>query len=293
MPRPPARPPDLRGAIFRGSVAIRAGLLTRAQLRSSAWRRMLPDVYACATVELTHESRVRAVQLLLPRSVACGRSAAVMWDVELAGADDDVECLLPTDAHHGAVRGVRVQRNALPPDQVFGRRGVRVTTPMRTALDLATIRPLDDAVVALDQFLAPGLVLPSEVRAAAADLTGRHCRHVRTVVALADGLAGSPQETRLRLLLHRSPLPTPVAQYSVRAHGQFLARVDFAWPEHRLAVEYEGAWHGERQQVTRDRQRLNRLTAAGWRVVFVTAADLRDPGRLLARIAAALSPRSA
>jgi hypothetical protein len=254
---------------------------------------VFPDVYACGTVELIHENRVRAVQLLFPRSVACGRSAAVMWDVELAGADDDVECLLPADAHHGAVRGVRTHRSALPLVQVFGRRGVRVTTAMRTALDLATIRPLDDAVIALDQFLAPGLVLPSEVQAAAAELTGRNCRHVRMVVALADGLAGSPQETRLRLLLHRSALPAPVAQYSVRADGRFLARVDFAWPEHRLAVEYEGAWHGERQQVGRDRQRLNRLTAAGWRVVFVTAADLRDPERLIARIAAALAARSA
>jgi G:T-mismatch repair DNA endonuclease (very short patch repair protein) len=217
----------------------------------------------------------------------------VLWDVGLAGADDDVECLLPADAHHGAVRGVRVHRSALPPDQLFGRRGLRVTTPIRTALDLAAIRPLDAAVVALDQFLAPGLVLPSELRNAAADLTGRNCRRVREAVALADGLAGSPQETRLRLLLHRSGLPTPVAQYSVRVDGRFVARVDFAWPEHRLAVEYEGVWHGERQQVARDRQRLNRLTAAGWRVVFVTAADLRDPARLLARIAAALAPRSA
>ena len=67
--------------------------------------------------------------------------------------------------------------------------------------------------------------------------------------------------------------------------------MDFAWPEHRLAVEYEGAWHGEPQNVARDRARLNRLTAAGWRVVFVTAADVRRPARLLARIAAALAPR--
>jgi very-short-patch-repair endonuclease len=68
-----------------------------------------------------------------------------------------------------------------------------------------------------------------------------------------------------------------------------VARVDFAWPERRVAVEYDGAWHAEPGRFARDRQRLNRLQAAGWRVVFVTAADLYRPDELLARIAAALA----
>ena len=110
------------------------------------------------------------------------------------------------------------------------------------------------------------------------------------MVDLADGLAGSPQETRLRLLLHASRLPRPVAQYHVRdAVGREVARVDFAWPEQRVAVEYEGRWHGRPQQVASDRARLNRLTAAGWRVVTVTAEDLRAPDRLVARVAAVLA----
>jgi very-short-patch-repair endonuclease len=60
-----------------------------------------------------------------------------------------------------------------------------------------------------------------------------------------------------------------------------VARVDFAWPAAKIALEYEGRWHGERQNVARDRRRLNRLTAAGWTVVFVTAEDLLDPEHLL------------
>ena len=42
-------------------------------------------------------------------------------------------------------------------------------------------------------------------------------------------------------------------------------------------------------QFMRDRERLNRLQEAGWRVVFVTAGDLRRPRDLVARIAAALA----
>jgi len=148
-------------------------------------------------------------------------------------------------------------------------------------------------VTALDQFLGPGLVFLDKVRSAAASIRGRDCRSVRPVTDLADGQAGSPQETRLRLLLHRSPLPRPVAQFSVRINDRFVARIDFAWPEQRIALEYEGRWHGERQNVQKDRRRLNDLSAAGRRVIFVTAADLRDTERLLARIAAALAaPRS-
>ncbi len=91
-------------------------------------------------------------------------------------------------------------------------------------------------------------------------------------------------------LLQASPLRRPIAQYVVRnADGHFVARVDFAWPEERVALEYDGVWHGEHQQVARDRARLNRLTAAGWTVVFVTAADLQDPVQLGARVAAALA----
>ena len=103
-------------------------------------------------------------------------------------------------------------------------------------------------------------------------------------------MAEFQQESRLRLLLQRSAfLPRPVAQHVVRDTNGFVARVDFAWPDARLAVEYEGRWHGERQNVAKDRRRLNQLTAAGWTVLFVTAEDLVDPVRLVARIVAALS----
>lgn len=257
---------------------------------------MFPDVYACSSLEVTHELRAQAVtDLLIPGAVASGRTAAVLWGVDLAGPDDDVEVTVRPHVRAGAVAGVRLTRRSLAPEEVVVRRGVPITEPLRTALDLARIRPPDEAVVALDRFLLPGLVFLDEVRSAAVVTTGRDCRRIRAVADQADGLAESPQETRLRLLLGRSDLPSPLAQHSVRSGGVFLARVDFAWPAQKLALEYEGLWHGERQHVARDRQRLNRLTAAGWRVIFVTAADLRDPARLLARIRLALtgSPRSA
>ncbi|MGH3526647.1 MAG: DUF559 domain-containing protein [Pseudonocardiaceae bacterium] len=69
-----------------------------------------------------------------------------------------------------------------------------------------------------------------------------------------------------------------------------LARVDLAFIEQRVAVEYDGSWReGELWALNRDRERLNQVHAQGWEVVFVTAALLRDPDRMVRTVRAALA----
>jgi very-short-patch-repair endonuclease len=287
---PPARVPDaLRGRVFRGSAAVRDGLLTPGQLRGPAWRSLFQDVYVDATVPESHALRARAAaRVLLPGAVVAGASAAVLWGVDLAGPGDDVELVLPPGSHARRVSGVRVRRAALDPDDIRVQRRVRLTAPAATAVRVAGFLPADEAVVALDRLVVAGVVGLDAVRERAARRGGASPR-ARAACARADGLAESPQETRVRLLLDSGRLPAPVAQHVVRDEDGFVARVDFAWPDRRVALEYDGAWHGDRAQPSRDRRRLNRLQAAGWRVVFVTAADLYRPAQLLATVAAALS----
>ena len=287
--RPASVPPLLRTDVFRGSTAVRAGLLTRRQLDGPTWRRMFRDVYVHAAVPVTHSLRAIAASVLLPDAVVTGCSATVLWGADLAGADDDVEVTLPPTAHAHRVPGLRARRAALAPDQRTRRSGVPVTTAAATALRLAACLPVDDAVCAVDHLIATGVVDLEPVRRLAARTRGPWSARARAVCDLADGLAGSPQETRLRLLIGRSPLPAPVAQHRVMSQGRFVARVDFAWPDRKVALEYDGLWHAEPGQFARDRQRLNRLRATGWQVVFVTAADLHRPAELLARIAEALA----
>ena len=89
-------------------------------------------------------------------------------------------------------------------------------------------------------------------------------------------------------------LPRPRTQYEVRDHtGTRVARVDLGWEEYRLAVEYEGAWHfGSYTKVGRDLKRHNKLTAAKWTVLYVTADRLRDDfDGLVAEIRAAMRRR--
>jgi hypothetical protein len=94
-------------------------------------------------------------------------------------------------------------------------------------------------------------------REAAALPIGRGTRRARRGVGLADGRAESPPESSLRVLPRLAGL-TPGPQYVVRdAEGRFVARVDLAFPEQRVAVEYDGAWHGRPGQ-------LARVPSAAW-----------------------------
>ena len=288
MPPAPVVPPLLRGRVFRGTWAVTEGLLTPDQLRSSAWRRVRQDVYADAAQEQTHRLLARAASLAMPAGAALGGlTAADLWGVpDLVGPDDPVEVVLPPGTRWDPAPGVRVRTAHLAGDVVGHGPWLRWTSRVRTAVDLARSggSDLDEEVALLDRLVHAGMVQLGDVRAAAAALPRcRGSRRAREVAALADGLAESPQETRLRLLLHRAGL-SPVAQHVVRHRGAFVARVDLGWPDRRLAVEYDGLWHRDPQQFVADRRRLNALLAAGWRIVFVTAADLHRPEVVVRRV---------
>jgi len=283
-------PPVVRRGAFRGSDVLHRGVLTRGQLRTSAYRRLRPDVYVLSTVPVTHRLHAEAVALVAPSAAAFGgRTAAALWGGrEFAGPDDPVEVVLPPGVRWHA-SGVHV-RTAPLADAVVSDGSLRWTDRTRTALDLIRRGSLEDAVVRLDRLVRTGVCDLTAVRSAAAALPRcRGSRQAREAAEFADGLAESPSETRLRLVMRRSGLPAPVPQFEIRADGLFLAWVDFAYPEHRLAIEYDGLWHAEPGQFARDRRRLNRLFAAGWRVVFVTATDLHRPEEVVRRIAEALS----
>jgi hypothetical protein len=110
---------------------------------------------------------------------------------------------------------------------------------------------------------------------------------VRRAIELVDPRAESPPESRVRVALVLAGL-TPVPQCDVFDGDEWLGRVDLAFPEAKLAVEYEGAYHFEDGQIVRDDARYARLRAAGWTVIRVSAADLRDLDGLVARVHAAL-----
>ena len=292
--RPPARPAALQGRVFRARDAFAANLLTRNQLESRAWRRLFRGVYADAALPHDHGTSVAGAALLVPDgAVFAGRTAAYLLGAEaLVEASAPVEVIVPEAHRFGPVTGLRIRRTSLPITDVRSVRRYTCTTPLRTALDIARYDDVPDSVVALDVLLSRGLVRARDLGEAAVRLPpGRGSVRARRAVDLADERAESPPESVLRVLLRSAGL-VPVPQYVVRdAEGRFVARVDLAFPELKVAVEYDGAWHGRPGELARDRRRHNALVAAGWTVLHVTAADMHAPDRVVASLTALLSER--
>jgi hypothetical protein len=152
-----------------------------------------------------------------------------------------------------------------------------------------------EAVVLVDRMLGQGRVTPEQLTTylrKRQEEGERGWRRFARVVALVDGRAASPMESRLRVRLALAGLPPPQVQYVIRdAQGHSVARVDLAYAESKVAVEYDGVWHvGSADQMDHDRQRLNRIAIAKWTVVHATSRRLRDDfDGLVAEIRQALS----
>jgi len=283
--------------VFLGRTAIDEGLLSKEQLRSNAWRRVYRGIYADSRIEITHTVRcsVAAEYLLPPDGVIAGRSAARLYGVDAVPAGDPVEALVSRSAVVIPHVGLIVHRGLLAPEDRRELDGLAVTTVARTCWDLARWLPLIEAVVVIDQLLARRAVTPADLEAyrlkrRAEKPTPRGIRRYEDVLALVDGGAESPQETRLRVRLAQAGLPRLETQVVVRnAAGGQVARVDLGWRELRIAIEYDGAWHFDTfTQMNRDRDRDVDLETAGWIVVHVTANQLRnDFDGVLSRIRAA------
>ena len=278
--------------MFRGSEAVRADLVTAGRLRGPHFARLFPDVYARAGAEPDLTLRSLAAYLYARRrGVLSGYSAA-----ELLGASCAPLGVRPEITAPG--RGVRdhpglvLHRDALRGDEVLQHAHLAVTNHLRTAYDLA--RWCDDlvqAVVSVDALARCGGFAPEQVlRLADRYPRARHRRRLGRVVALADARAGSPMETRLRLLLVLGGLPAPQVQWVVQDERRRRAVwLDLAYPEHRVGIEYEGEEHLRPDRVLRDIGRGTDLVDQGWRLYRFTKREVfGEPAEIVAKIDRAL-----
>ena len=281
--------------VFVGSRAIAEGRITRRGLAEGPYVRVLHGVYADASVPRDHLLRCRATALLMPQEAALGgRSAAAVLGAPAPDWRDPVTVVLPAPAKWRGPSGVRVHQVGLRPDDVReDGYGLRWTTPLRTAWDVATFETTATAVGVLDAMLRDGLVTRRGVGDRLRHRPGsRGSRRVRRVLDLADARSESPPESWVRVACVLAGLPAPVPQYDVVGDSGWLARVDLAWPEHRVIVEYEGEHHFDGVQIVVDDARLARLVAAGWLVIRLAAHDLRALDDVVARIRAVLAERA-
>ncbi|MFN2496775.1 MAG: endonuclease domain-containing protein [Pseudonocardiaceae bacterium] len=256
-------------------------------------QRLFQGVYACADEPVTHQLRCAGAALALPPdTVITGRSAAVLWGVQLARAQDPVEVVVPDATRITRRASLDVRRGIVRPDESTPWSAVAVASPLRTALDLLLDRALPDAVADLDAVLRAGLVELSDVAAMVSRRSDKGIVLARRAVKLADPRAESPPESRVRVWLALDGL-YPEPQYWIEDSRGRLACADLAFREQKVAVEYDGSWRdGQLWALNRDRDRLNRVQAAGWEVVFVTAQLLHNPAHMVRTIRAALNRRT-
>lgn len=276
---------------FIGSEAIKKGTLTRYRLKSR-FVAVYPDVYVPKGVEVTPKLRAQACWLWSRRrGVLAGFSAAALHEAKWIDPRQPAEILY--DNRH-APPGIRTYKDRIAPDEADVRSGMRVTTPARTALDLARRYPVHQAVAAIDSLArATGLNM-SEVDELAQRYRGRRgIRRAQASLDLVDPGAESPRETWLRLLLIRAGFPRPQTQIPVYDEfGLLIARLDMGWKDILVAAEYDGDHHRANQrQFNDDIRRMEALAQLGWLVVRVTAQD--TPGGIVSRVAAARSRRLA
>lgn len=261
---------------FRGTEAIARGLVTPDRLYGPRFRRVFPDVYLPADHELDQAIRARAAYLLVAGQggVLAGYSAALLLGADCAPPAAPVEVLVPRFQKRCA--GLRIRYATLAAGDIEERDGCRLTTAERTAWDLARRLPTIEAVVVLDALaritpFRPAALLDRRARQPGA----RGCRRLDELVALADPRAESPGETRPRVTLVRAGLPPPEVQYRISdEYGFVLARADLAYPGAKLALEYDGAVHFDRNAAHHDRQRDAILAGHGWLTVRLCADDL-------------------
>jgi hypothetical protein len=233
--------------------------------------------------------RLRGLDLAAGTSVAAclGTAAAAYgFDTERTA---DLHVINPGGRRLRSADGLVVyRREGAPLARVGGR---LATTPAWTAIEVARCLRRPRALATLDAALRSGTCSRLDLERTVKSQSGRRgIVHVRELLGLACPLAESPMESEARLVMIDGGVPPPALQYKiVDAQGRTWW-FDFAWPDYRVAAEYDGVdWHSGPNAFRRDRRRAAAVQHLGWVVVSIIAEDMRyQPAELVRRLEACL-----
>lgn len=278
------------GTPFVGTEVVESGKLTERELRRRSTR-IYRNVYHHRDRGLTAKDRAVAAWLWSGKSaVVAGNSAAALLGAEW------VDPLAPAELISGRKRPpplIITRNETLLAGEATVVDGIPVTSPTRTAFDLARRPGLQTAVIRIDALArATGMAVDDVKPLIVAHRGARGMKQLRRALPLVDAGAESPQETRTRLVLIAGGLPKPQTQIVVQNEwGWVLARIDLGWEQWRVGVEYDGAQHWTDPRIrANDIERTAELERRGWRIIRVSADLLRNrPDVLVERVAHALS----
>lgn len=176
-------------------------------------------------------------------------------------------------------------------------------SPTRVAVEITTVASVEASLCIVSHFLHSG-----QTTEAALQKQGEVMKQwpgtlsADLVLRLSDGRFESVGECRTYFLCFSQHLPMPVPQFEVRdGSGRVVARVDFAWPEFEVFLEFDGKVKYEK--LLREGQRASDVVIAekrredvicrltGWRCIRLDWADLAQPGRTATLIRQVLAQR--
>ncbi|MFM9377511.1 type IV toxin-antitoxin system AbiEi family antitoxin domain-containing protein [Gordonia sp. VNK21] len=243
----------------------------RGRVGRGEWIPVARGVYRSAGHEFTEAALVRAVA-----AAHCGipdRLTACWWHglIETLPAPLTIAVTGPVRTDRWPGCEVRALRRRIPSQDRCRVRGLEVTAPAWSLLGSLVL--LDDASRVLDRALQQGAVTLAQLRATlernagAAGLAG-----ARRLVAALDGDTESDAERTFAGLLRGDRITGWVQQLPF---GRW--RIDFAWPELKVAVEIDGwAFHRDHRRFRSDIRKRNQLIAAGWLPLTFSWHDLQE-----------------
>jgi hypothetical protein len=210
---------------------------------------------------MTREGRWTAAVLAAGNDAVLSHgTAATAWGLRPPGA---IHVTVPGDPGRKRRPGLRIHRSrTLTPHDTTTYRGIPITTPIRTLIDLATTLndlPLEQALDRADQ---QGLIDFAELKARPIP------RSLQAILAryTAPTFTRSELEDRFFALCDKHSLPRPLNNTIVEGE-----EVDFVWRDKRLVVEVDGyGFHRSPSRFENDRERDVMLTLAGWTVLRFT-----------------------
>lgn len=319
MPRLVPLPPEFSGRAFSVREARSAGI-SPARLRSAdlaspfhGVRTSAPGTAASAGSPYESalmpepgvlEACAAYAERMRPGQVFSHLTAARLWGAPLPApftGDEPLHVSVYAPQRPPQTRGV-ISHQLPAADAAPTRRfGLPVTDPAASWVTLANVLPAEELVVVGDHLVLDPqrrdlsdprpFTSVTELATRLALYRGRGKRAAVRALARVRVGAESRPETLLRLLLLDAGLPEPVLNSVVRDQlGLLIGRVDMAYLEWRVIVEYDGDQHRtSTRQYERDQTRLDALRRAGWTVIHVRRHGLFvRPEATVARVRTAL-----
>lgn len=265
--------------------------ITRRMLQGPRFAQIIAGVYRAAATPESFDLLVRAAIRVLPPDATLSHVSNLRW----RGYD----AVPARPLHFSTNKRLHVERPGIVAHRRQGLlssslvRGVPLLGPDRTFVDAATQLSERELLRAGDWLVANGHTDILDLRAFAVMSHLDGVRRARLVAPIVRERVDSVRESDVRWVLMISGLPVPEANPDLfDDHGDFLARGDLVYRFYKVLVEYDG-WQHERdsRQRQRDHLRRERLEAAGWRVIVVTAEDFRNESSIAWRVFNALHQR--